>query len=113
MIADEELLQEIAGMLDHDGMLDIGTMFRRPGIRADGKIVAFLGADDRMITKVPRERALELIAAGEASEVTMGKRTMREWISVPAAADRDGTLARWTPLVREALAYVTSLGGGA
>ncbi len=110
MIADVEMLHEIAGGLEHEGPLEIGTMFRRPGIRAEGKIVAFLGTDNELIVKVPRARALALIAAGEASDVTMGKRTMREWITLPAASTREETIATWTPHVREALAYVTSRG---
>jgi hypothetical protein len=108
MIADVELLSEIAAQLDHHGPLEIGTMFRSPGIRAGGKIVAFLGHDDRLIAKLPRQRAVELVERGDAGEVTMGKRTMREWIGIPAAEDRAATAARWLPLVQEALGYVTS-----
>lgn len=109
MIADVGLLQEIAARLHHEGPLDIGTMFRSPGIRAGGKIVAFLGHDDRLIAKLPRERAVELVARCDAGLVTIGKRTMREWIEIPAAEDRDATAARWLPLVQEALDYVTTM----
>jgi hypothetical protein len=108
MIADVELLREIAAQLHHDGPLEIGTMFRSPGIRAGGKIVAFLGHGDRLIAKLPRPRAVELIQRGDAAEVTMGKRTMREWIEIPAAEDRATTTARWLPVVQEALDYVTT-----
>ena len=108
MITDVELLREIAAQLEHSGPLEIGTMFRSPGIRAGDKIVAFLGHDDRLIAKLPRERAVELVERGDAGEVTMGKRTMREWIEIPASGDREATAARWLPLVQEALDYVTS-----
>ena len=108
MIADVELLREIAARLDHEGPLDKGTMFRSPGIRAGGKIVAFLGHNDRLIAKLPRQRAVELIERGDAGEVTMGKRTMREWIEIPAAEDRETTAARWLPIVQEALDYVVA-----
>jgi hypothetical protein len=108
MIVDVELLREIADHLDHPGPLSIGTMFRSPGIRAGDKIVAFLGRDNRLIAKLPRDRAVSLIARGAAQEVTMGKRTMREWIAIPAAPDLESTRAKWLPLVQEALVYVTA-----
>lgn len=108
MIVDVELLREIAGRLDHQGPLSIGTMFRSPGIRAGDKIVAFLGRDNRLIAKLPRDRAASLIARDMAREVTMGKRTMREWIAIPAATDPESTLVKWLPLVQEALDYVTA-----
>lgn len=108
MIADVEILREIAAQLERSDPLEIGTMFRSPGIRAGGEIVAFLGHGDRLIAKLPRERAVELVQRGDAREVTMGKRTMREWIEIPAGVDREATAARWVPLVQEALDYVTS-----
>ncbi|MFD4959053.1 hypothetical protein [Microbacterium sp. NPDC058389] len=109
MTLDAQILDEIAARLDNDEPLTIGTMFRSPGIRVRNKIVAFLGHDDRLIVKLPRERAVALIAQGAADEVTMGTRTMREWIAVPAGADDEATLATWVPLAQEALEYVVSL----
>ena len=107
---DAELLEEVAARLEHDGPLSIRTMFRSPGIRADGKIVAFLAHDGGLIVKLPRPAAVDLVARGEADEVTMGKRTMREWVRVPGGADRDATVAAWVPFAQQALDYVT---GGA
>ena len=111
MTVDAHILDEVAAQLEHDDPLTIGTMFRSPGIRARGRIVAFLGHDDRLIVKLPRDRAVALVAHGEAQEVTMGTRTMREWIAVPAGADHEATLASWAPLAQEALDYVVSLIG--
>jgi hypothetical protein len=65
-----------------DPEVEHGTMFRSPGLRVGGKIFAFLGHDARLIVKLPRARVLELIAAGVAHEVTMGTRSMREWIAI-------------------------------
>ncbi|MCQ2000590.1 hypothetical protein [Arthrobacter zhaoxinii] len=104
-----DLLHAIAGELQEDGPLTVGTMFRSPGLRTGSKIVAFLGSGDYLIVKLPMVRARELIAAGAATPVTMGKRTMREWIEVPAAADPAATARQWTELTREALEYVRSL----
>lgn len=103
------ILQAIAGSLAEGAPVVVGTMFRSPGIRVDDKIVAFLGQDDRLIVKLPRARAVELRAASVVRDVTMGTRTMREWVSIPPGADEEATLAVWLPLAREALAYVQTL----
>lgn len=104
--ADLGLLHELADALDHDGPITVGTMFRSPGIRVGDKIVAFLGHDGRLIVKLPRSRALALLDAGDAQAVTMGTRTMREWVGVPVGETHDATLASWLPLAKEGLAYV-------
>lgn len=104
-----ELLHETLGMLRSDGPVSIGTMFRRPAIRAGGKIVAFLGFDQELIVKVPEQRAQELVTEGVASPVTMRDRTMREWIHIPTGYDDESTLDAWLPYAQEALEYVQSL----
>ena len=104
-----DLLEEVAVALMPDGPVEISTMFGSPGIRVQSKIVAFLGRADRLIVKVPRARAETLIADGEAEPVTMGTRTMREWIAIPGDQDADLTRERWVAFAREALAYVRSL----
>jgi len=111
-----ELLHEIAAGLSSAGSIELGTMFHNPGIRTGTKIVAFIGSDDRLIVKVPRERALELIEQGRAAPLSMGRRTMREWIEVPAGddlhtADPSKTLETWSALTRESFDYVRSLLG--
>ncbi len=100
------LLRDIAAALQPDGPVTVGTMFRSPGLRVDGTIVAFLGHGDTLIVKLPRDRAAGLVAAGTASPVTMGKRTMREWVEIPADASLDATRAGWTRFAREALIHV-------
>lgn len=108
---DLELLHELVDALEYDGPITVGTMFRSPGIRVGGKIVAFLGHDGRLIVKLPRSRAVTLLEAGDAQPVTMGARTMREWVSVPPGATAEETLASWLPLAQEGLAYMR-VGGG-
>ena len=112
MSADIPLLEAVADRLRHDGPLEIGTMFRRPGIRTAGTIVAFLGTDDELIAKLPVERVQQLFAAGDALPVTMGTRTMREWVTIAAADSRAATIERWAPLVQEALDFVTAQRAG-
>jgi hypothetical protein len=63
--------------------------------------------------KVPRERALALIEQGVAVRLSMGKRTMREWIDVPAGddlhtGDPSRTLETWSRLAKESFDYVRS-----
>ena len=105
-----ELLEDIAAELQADGPVTVGTMFRSPALRTGRKIVAFLGhpegSGDTLIVKLPRERAEDLVAAGAAEPVTMGGRTMREWIRIPSGGGRAATRASWTGFAREALRYV-------
>ncbi|MCC3270962.1 hypothetical protein MUG94_01780 [Arthrobacter gengyunqii] len=101
-----ELLRDIAAALQADGPVTVGTMFRSPGLRTNGTIVAFLGHGDTLIVKLPRDRAATLIAAGAAEPVTMGRRTMGEWVVIPAESDVDATRANWIGFAREGLLFV-------
>jgi TfoX/Sxy family transcriptional regulator of competence genes len=104
------LLNEIAADYGGEPEVKLGTMFASPGLRVNGKIFAFLGRDRRLIVKVPGRRAQESLETGAAQAVTMGKRTMKEWIALPLNEDdADGTLATWRLAAREAHDYVTSL----
>ena len=104
-----DLLASISDELAEEGPLQTGTMFRSPGLRVGAKIFVFLGNHDRLIIKVPRVRAEHLIADGQAHPVTMGTRTLREWIAIPAGTDREETFIRWVALAREALTYVREI----
>ena len=101
-----DLLLDVAATLKNDGPIETGTMFRSPGLRTGNKIVAFLGHHDRLIVKLPRPRAVALMDDGTAEPVTMGARTMREWVAIPAGPDTETTRNTWTVLAREALHYV-------
>jgi hypothetical protein len=103
-----DLFDRLAEDFTGDGDVVMGTMFRSPGLRVRGKIFAFLGHRGGLIVKVPGDRIGELVAAGTGEQVVMGRRTMREWIEVPAGADRTATLALWRDLAREAHQYVGS-----
>ncbi|WP_207343422.1 hypothetical protein [Arthrobacter sp. E3] len=105
-----DLLHAVAQQLAAEGPVEMGTMFRSPGLRTCTKIFAFLGHGDYLIMKLPRDRANELASSGGAKPVTMGTRTMREWVEIPAHADYGTTLATWTALAKEALHFVRSLG---
>ncbi len=70
----------------------------------DNKIFAFTRADESGALKLPEARIAELVTDGEIRHLTMGKRTMREWVVVPDM-QRPGNL----PLLFEAKAYVATL----
>lgn len=104
------LLEEIALEYGREPGVDWGTMFRGPGLRIDGKIFAFLGREDRLIVKLPRGRVREALDAGSAQMVTLGRRTLKEWIGFPYnEADAAATAATWHHVAREAFEYVRSL----
>lgn len=101
-----DLLDDIAVALRQEGPVELGTMFRSPGLRTGNKIVLFLGHDDRLIVKLPRARAIALIDDGTAQPVTMGTRTMREWVAIPVSTNLTTTRSTWIEIAREAFRYV-------
>ncbi|MDH6281071.1 hypothetical protein [Prescottella agglutinans] len=104
------LLDDLATEFLREPDVEFGTMFRSPGLRVAGKIFAFLGHDRRLIVKLPRHRAEEVLQAGSAREVTMGKRTMKEWVAFPVDDDDlEGTLTTWRHAAREAHDFVAGL----
>ncbi len=104
------LLDDLAAEFLREPDVEFGTMFRSPGLRVSGKIFAFLGGDRRLIVKLPHQRAEEVVQAGAAREVTMGKRTMKEWVAfLVDDDDLDGTLTTWRHAAREAHDYVAAL----
>jgi len=104
-----DLLERISADFKDEPGVVMGTMFRSPGLRVGDKIFAFLGFEGRLIVKLPRDRAVELVDAGTAEEVVMGKRRMREWIAFPPQEDRTATLSLWRDMAQEAHKYVDSL----
>lgn len=104
-----DLLERIAEDFGNEQDVVMATMFRSPGLRVGGKIFAFLGHDGELIVKLPSDRADEFADAGTGEKVVMGKRTMREWIALPAGKDRAATLTLWRDVAREAHQYVDSL----
>ncbi|MFI6510326.1 hypothetical protein ACIBCT_22205 [Streptosporangium sp. NPDC050855] len=103
------LLEEIAADFGDEPDVVLGTMFRSPGLRTGDKIFAFLGHGGELIVKLPRDRARGYVDAGSAEPVTMGKRTMREWVAFPAQESDAATLALWRDVARDARRYVDAL----
>jgi hypothetical protein len=99
------LFAEIGAELRERPGVDEGVMLQSVGLRVDAKLFAFVGKDDRLIVKLPRERAEEAVAGGAATAVVMGKRTMKEWVAYAYREDDAG----WRAALEEALAYVATL----
>jgi hypothetical protein len=70
----------------------------------DNRIFAFTRPDESAALKLPEDRIAGLLSDGEIRHLTMGKRTMREWVVIPNIAS-PGNLK----LLHEAMAYVASL----
>lgn len=71
-------------------------------------------SQDRRIPRSPRsphrqasrDRPSALVKNGTAEPVTMGSRTMREWVAIPAKPSPETTRDAWTALTGEALRHV-------
>lgn len=100
------VLHDLAREIGTEGDVEVGTMFRSPGLRVHGKILAFLGFGGELIVKLPRDRGQELVEDGAAAPVVMGTRTMKEWFELPAARTPAESYAAWLPRVREAVEFV-------
>lgn len=70
----------------------------------DGKVFCFINRDGNLALKLPESRIAVLLEDGHATSLTMGKRTMREWVVVPEP-DSEASVR----LLHEARAYVESL----
>jgi hypothetical protein len=93
------LFDAVTEALEHDPSIGKGWGFGSSALKVGGKIFAML-VDGELVVKLPAERCAELAAGEGATTFQVGKRQMREWVSVaPGAHD-------WDALAREALAFV-------
>ena len=100
MATAEEAFSRVAEQLLREPGTAAGTGFgSNPGVTVGGKIAAML-VGGRLVVKLPADRCQELVAGG-AEPLAIGRRTMREWITL--GPERE---AEWLPLAREALAFV-------
>lgn len=107
LAAGRALFDDLA--VDHLGRphVTMGRMFASEGLAVHGKIFAFVGRDGRLVLKLPLARAEDLKERGVTEPVTLGGRTMREWVGVPLPDPQPGP---WSGLMEEAHAYVADLG---
>src|SRR6185437_2806618 len=97
----QQLAADLAGRVSGS---TVGTDFGHGCLMIDNKIFAFTRPDESAALKLPEARIAGLVSNGEICHLTMGKRTMREWVVVPNIA-APGNLE----LLQEAMAYVASL----
>jgi len=91
----------IAGELLREPDVDEGTGFgTNPGLRVRGKIFAILVRGE-LVVKLPAERCEALVREGRTRYFEIGKRRMRERVSVEHGGDHE-----WDALAREALDFV-------
>jgi hypothetical protein len=80
--------------------VSLGRALQNEVLKVNGKIFAFLNRD-RLVVKLPRARAVEMIDSGEAVAFESGGRPMKEWVALEAV-DRD----HWRELITDARGYV-------
>jgi hypothetical protein len=85
-----------------------GSGFGRSALRVHNKIFA-MPVRGRLVVKLPKERVDELVDAEEGDHFDANKGTpMKEWFSLAPESALD-----WSPLAREALAFVGAQHKGA
>ncbi|HST39672.1 MAG TPA: hypothetical protein VLK58_09190 [Conexibacter sp.] len=105
MATPESAFAEVEEALLREPGTTSGTGFGSgPGVKVGGRIAAML-VGGRLVVKLPAARCQELVEGG-AEPLRMGRRTMREWVTL--GHDRRD---EWLPLAREALAYVGDIAG--
>jgi hypothetical protein len=97
------ILRRLVESLPQQDRIARTRMFSGAGYALDGRIFAFIGRTGRLIAKVEASSAQDKIARGEAGQVTMGTRTMREWIGLEL-----DEVDAWPALVTEAFEYADS-----
>lgn len=85
-----------------------GRMFKGYGLKVNDTYFAFISRSGHLVVMLAAEDVLRMIDDAEAAPVTMGKRTMRQWVrstwpkgpSWPSSSEK--TIAKtnsWSPLV--------------
>lgn len=100
-----------AEFLDLPGVAS-ARMFSHTGLTTGGAFFAFPNGQGELIVKLPADRVAQLIAAGQANAMRLGRRTMREWAVITGDPSPGGTSDQhqhWRGLMAEAHAYVTEL----
>ncbi|GAB2584165.1 hypothetical protein [Kribbella endophytica] len=99
----QQLLDELAAVYDDVPAVDRAPMFGSEALRVGRKVFAFVGREGQLIVKLPAPKVAELLAAGEAEPVHVGRNPTREWAGVPYPAD----LAQWRDLLAKAHTFVS------
>ena len=92
------------GGVTHSEPDDSKRGFGANALKVKKKIFAMLASDDRFVVKLPRARVDALVAGGfgELFDPRRNGRAMKEWLVVGEGRD-----ARWLPLAKEAMEFVS------
>lgn len=82
-----------------------GKIFNGDGVKVQGKVFAFIGRNGDLVAKVPESRVHELVSQHTGRPVVMGRRTMREWVRLPAEAG----VGAWSDVLDEAYHFGLTL----
>ena len=104
--AGNDLLRALAATFPPEFDVREDRMFNGRGLRTGDAFFAFVGSAGRLVVKLPAADVQQLVADGEASPVTMGKRTMREWVSFPLPDDDATSL--WRVRLEAARSFVAN-----
>ncbi len=98
----ETLFWDLAMPMLMKGEADEGTMMGFKCLRVQGKFFASLDRESKnLIVKLPKDRVLSLIEAGNAVPFAPNGRVFKEWALIPKV-DKDG----WAMLLEEARGFV-------
>ncbi len=100
----QQLLDELAAAYDDVPDVDRAPMFGSEALRVGRKVFAFVGREGQLIVKLPAPKVAELLAAGEAEPVHVGRNPTREWAGLPYSEDH----TRWRDLLTEAHEFVAA-----
>ncbi len=95
---------DAAAPLLAEGVLDEGTIMGGGCVRARGEFVGMPHhKGPGIVVKLPKERVVELVEAGEGAPFAPAGKVFKEWVLVEAH-DED----RWTALLAESIDFVRS-----
>ena len=96
--AGRDLYEELTDDLLYDPAIGRATMMGYSCVRLAGRFLAtYDEKDSRLVVKLPRERVLEVIEAGDGEPFAPAGKVFREWVAIPTP-DRD----LWRTLLADA-----------
>ena len=99
--ASQEALDRLAEpYLDHPAAAR-SRMFGSEALTVHGKIVAFVDSEGGLVVKLPAARAAELVSAGAAVPIKVGRSPAKEWIGVAPSPDETDPHP-WAGLIADA-----------
>ena len=104
----QQLMRALAVTFPAEAGVAEARMFNGIGLRVAEGFFAFVSRTGALVVKLPESTAAELIGSGLGEPKTMGRRTMREWVSLPQPIDGDTT--QWRLLAEQARVLVQDVG---